>query len=297
MSIIERALLKHRKAADQTQRQLRPSIRPPREPGVTVAAPARERRSPSESLHIELEALRTAGMVPPEEFNEQLTEQLRRIKWPLLEAAALGRGTAGATPSNLVAITSSIANEGKTFVSFNLALSIARERDLDVLLVDADIAKRHLTRVLGADARPGLTDAAGNATLDPEDLVLGTGISGFNFLPSGHPTSLASELFASRRMAEVLAALRATDPQRIVVFDCSPLLATNETQVLASLVDQIVLVVGAESTPQPVVLEALSHLDGSKQIRCLLNQTRLSRLNEYYYYGYGYPANEPPKLP
>lgn len=293
MSIIERALLKHRKAADHTEHQVRPSVRPPRESAGTQA-PARERRTPSESLHIELEAIRTAGMVPPEEFNEQLTEQLRRIKWPLLEAA-LGRGTAGATPSNLVAITSSVANEGKTFVSFNLALSIARERDLDVLLVDADIAKRHLTRLLGADTRPGLTDAAGNATLDPEQLVLGTGIAGLSFLPSGHATSLASELFASRRMSEVLAALRATDPQRMVVFDCSPLLATNETQVLASLVDQIVLVVGAESTPQPVVLEALSHLDRGKQIRCLLNQTRLSRLNEYYYYGYGYPANEPPQ--
>jgi exopolysaccharide/PEP-CTERM locus tyrosine autokinase len=268
----------------------------PRDPVVPVALPAPERRTPSETLQVDLEALRTAGIVPPAAFADRLTEQFRRIKWPLLEAA-LGRGQAGAPAANAVMITSSLAGEGKTFCSFNLALSIAREKDLDVLLIDADVAKRHLTRLLGTDARPGLSDAAADAHVDPEQLVLGTGIPGLTFLPSGQRTPIASELFASRRMADVVAGLRCADPRRVVLFDCSPLLATNETQVLASLVDQIVLVVCAESTPQPVVLEAVSLLDRSKQIRCLLNQMRVSHLNEYYYYGYGYPANEQPRLP
>lgn len=294
MSIIERALDKQRGESDDARSGQRPAVRP-REPTIPVAVPAHERRTPAESLHIDLEALRTAGVLPPTAFGDRLTEQFRRIKWPLLEAA-LGRGT-GSPSGNTVMITSSVANEGKTFCCFNLALSIAREKDLDVLLVDADVAKRHLTRLLGADARPGLTDAAADGHVDPEQLVLGTGVPGLTFLPSGQRTPIASELFASRRMAELVAALRRTDPQRIVLFDCSPLLATNETQVLASLVDQIVLVVCAESTPQPVVLEAVSLLDRSKQIRCLLNQTRVSHLNEYYYYGYGYPANEQPRLP
>jgi hypothetical protein len=61
--------------------------------------------------------------------------------------------------------------------------------------------------------------------------------------------------------------------------------------------DQVVLVVSAESTPQPVVLEAVNLLDRSKQVRCVLNQTRVSHLNEYYYYGYGYPPNERPRRP
>lgn len=295
MSIIERALGKLRGEDDAASR-----AHPPgriREHTLPVSLAPHERREPSESIHVDLETLRAAGILPSEEFSERLTEQFRRIKWPLLEAA-LGRCAAGVNVGNLVGVTSSIAGEGKTFVSFNLSLSIARERDLDVLLVDADVAKRHLTRLLGADARPGLTDTIGNTGLDPEQLVLGTGIAGLSFLPSGQPTSLASELFASRRMAEVLSVLRANDPQRMVVFDCSPLLATNETQVLASLVDQVVLVVSAESTPQPVVLEALNHLDRSKQIRCLLNQTRVSHLHEYYYgYGYDYQANEQPRLP
>ncbi len=295
MSIIERALEKQRGESEDPARQGQRMPGRARDPVVPVALPAPERRTPSETVHVDLEAMRTAGIVPPAAFADRLTEQFRRIKWPLLEAA-LGRGQAGAPAANAVMITSSVAGEGKTFCSFNLALSIAREKDLDVLLIDADVAKRHLTRLLGTDARPGLTDAAADAQVDPEQLVLGTGIPGLTFLPSGQRTPIASELFASRRMADVVAGLRRSDPQRVVLFDCSPLLATNETQVLASLVDQIVLVVCAESTPQPVVLEAVSLLDRSKQIRCLLNQTRVSHLNEYYYYGYGYPANDQPRL-
>jgi exopolysaccharide/PEP-CTERM locus tyrosine autokinase len=264
---------------------------------VPIALPPHERRTPAETIHADLEALRTAGVLPPAAFSDRITEQFRRIKWPLLETA-LGRGAVNAAAANTVMITSAIAGEGKTFVCFNLALSIALERDLDVLLVDADVAKRHLTQVLGAEGRSGLTDAAADARLEAEQLVLGTGIPGLAFLPSGQRTPIASELFASRRMAELVEGLRKADPQRIVLFDCSPLLATNETQVLASLVDQIVFVVSAESTPQPLVLEAVSLLNRGKQVRCLLNQTRLSRLNEYYYYGYGgYPANEQPRQP
>ena len=74
---------------------------------------------------------------------------------------------------------------------------------------------------------------------------------------------------------------------RIVLFDSSPLLATNESQVLARIVDQIVMVVRAEFTTQPMVLEAIGLLDKTKQIRCVLNQARASRMTEYYY-GYGY---------
>jgi exopolysaccharide/PEP-CTERM locus tyrosine autokinase len=289
MSIIERALEKQRNTGQEAPPvgQRPPSLRP----AAPEAAAQPARRAPSESLHLDLDALRAAGVLPPEEFSERLTEQFRRVKWPLLESA-LGRGPTAAAAS-AVMITSAIPGEGKTFVCFNLALSIAREKDLDVLLVDADVAKRHLTQLLGADSRPGLIEAAADAHLDPEQLVLGTGIAGLSFLPSGQRTSVASEVFASRRMAEVVEALRRADPQRMVLFDCSPLLATNETQVLASLVDQVVLVVCAESTSQPVVLEALNLLDRGKQIRCLLNRAPITHLHEYYDYGYGYPHEQP----
>ena len=296
MSLIERALEKQRREADDSARP--GHRRPPRtrEPGVGAAAPQRERWVTSgKTLPIDIDRLRAAGAVPPVALSDWATEEFRRIKWPLLETITAPDAGAGPVP-NTVLVTSAIAGEGKSFVSFNLALSVSRERDLDVLLVDADVAKRHLTSLLGADACPGLTDAAADAQLDPLQLVLATDVPGLYFLPSGQRTSLASELFASRRMTDLVTALRQAASDSIVVFDSSPLLATTETQVLASLVDQIVLVVRAESTPQPLVLEAVRDLPAEKQIRCVLNQARVSHLNEYYY-GYGYPNEQQPRLP
>ena len=295
MSIIERALDKQRQEAEETARQGQRTPGRVHEPAAPVTVPPHERRRPLEAIEVDLEALCAAGMLSPAALSEQVTEQFRRIKWALLEGV-LGRSAASAGEGNAVMITSAVAGEGKSFVSCNLGMSIARERDLDVLLVDADVAKRHLTGLLGTEARRGLTDAALDAAVDPEQLILGTNIPGLAFLPSGQRSANASELFASRRMADLVEGLRRADPYRIVLFDCSPLLATHETQVLASLANQIVLVVRAESTQQHLVLEAINLLDRSKQIRCLLNQTRVSHLSQYYY-GYGYPANEQPRAP
>jgi protein-tyrosine kinase len=302
MSIVERAL-----------RRLQNSGQAPRPPGGAVLREPKPLRAPSaaaplgndaplaaaplaraapspapvprESLPASIESLRAAGVLPRPEHAEVLADQFRRIKWPVLESVTSKRDADG-HPANVIMVTSSVSGEGKTFSSLNLALSIAAEKDCSVLLVDADVAKRHVTRAFGAGDRAGLTDLLSDPTLDPQTLVLGTGIPGLSFLPAGKRQELAPELFASHRMDDVIRVLRRADPRRIVLFDTSPLLATNESQVLAKAVDQVVLVVRAELTTQPMVLEAVSLLDRSKEIRCILNQAHSSDLAEYYY-GYG----------
>jgi protein-tyrosine kinase len=270
MTIVERALEKQRSAL-----------------------PARERRSPRECAALDMASLRTAGVAAPEHATGRLTEQFRRIKWPLIEGLGGRSARPGEAPAgNLLMVASSIAGEGKTFVSFNIALSLAREKDLSVLLVDADVAKGHLTRALNLKERRGLTDIAAADSLDPDELVLATSVPGLTFLPAGQEVNNASELFASQRMAEIVQVLGRSDRQRVVVFDTSPLLSTAEAQILARLVDQIVVVVRAEFTEQPLLMEALSLLDRSKQIRCVLNQTRVNSLSEHYY-GYGYDQHGP----
>lgn len=301
MSIIERALAKFQGSRPSTSRAPRASgeqlvPRSPRPGGAarrSLSDVGRgEQYKPRETVTVDFGALRAAGILPPDErSSDALTHEIRRIKWPLLESAA-ARATPEAPPANLIMVTSSVAGEGKTFTSINLALSLAREEDSSVLLVDADVARRHTTRLFGLEERAGLTDALADATVDPHDLVVGTGITGFCVFPSGRRASGMPELFASQRMTDIVRALGARDPRQIILFDSSPLLATSEAQVLGRSVDQIVLVVRAESTTQPMVLEAISLLDKSKQIRCILNQSRMSRLMEYYYYPYGQQAQD-----
>ena len=307
MSIIERALGKLHNGIPAEKVPTQPDrTRRGRDPIVSVADVSRPHREPRASIAVDLDNLRALGVVPSLEDSDRLRDQFRRVKRMLLETVAEHvAGISGASNAfhaaspNLLMVTSAISGEGKTYMAFNLAQSIARERDYSVLLVDADVAKRHMTEVLALDNSPGITDSVADETLDPEDLVLGTGIPGLTFLPAGRQTSVAPELFSSHRMAQIVSRLGLADRQRIVLFDSAPLLATNESPLLARLVDQIVLVVCAESTQQPLVLEAVQLLDKTKTIRCVLNQSRVSSLSEHYYgyYGYPYPAHERPKAP
>ncbi len=101
--------------------------------------------------------LRQDGRLAPEALTHQTEEEFRRIKWPLLNAIAHREGARPAV-NNIVLVTSAIPGEGKTFNALNLALSIARDRDLDVLLVDGDVAQPSLTASLGLTGRPGITN-------------------------------------------------------------------------------------------------------------------------------------------
>jgi exopolysaccharide/PEP-CTERM locus tyrosine autokinase len=300
MSIIERALEKLQQGTSKTSADSTRASRQARLPLRRDPAPdtgrhgGRAHEAPAETIQITADHLRAGGALPAEQHQSALTDQFRRIKWPILEAVMARDSGADTRPRNRIVVTSSVAGEGKTFTSFNLAHSIAREKDFSVLLVDADVAKRHATELFKLTDRQGLTDAIADPALDPQSLVLGTSIPGLCVLPAGRRSSSAPELFASLRMVEVVEQLGDYDPQRIVLFDSSPLLATNESQVLAKIIDQIVLVVRAEFTPQPMVLEAISLLDKTKQIRCVLNQARASRMTEYYY-GYGYHSNDRPQ--
>jgi protein-tyrosine kinase len=295
MSIIERAIQKLQGGAtagaagavkrNGGARRVREAIAP-------VPDRARSVREPARSIGIDLALLSALGLVPQAQAEGRSLEEFRRIKRPLLESVVAGTTDASEASSNLIMVTSSVAGEGKTYISFNLARSIARERDLSVLLVDADVAKRHLTSLLNAEDAEGLTDCLVDPNVDPEDLVLGTSVPGLSFLPAGTHASMTPELFSSQRMAGVASHLGGADRLRIVLFDTSPLLLTGESSSLARLVDQVVMVVAAESTPQPLVVDAIALLDRSKTIRCVLNQSRLSGMSEYYD-GYGYYQRKP----
>lgn len=197
-------------------------------------------------------------------------------------------------------VASSLPGEGKTFASVNLALSMSLERDISVVLVDADVAKPHISRLFGIDGEPGLLEALQSDNLDIEALILPTDIPKFSILPAGKPTETATELLASRRMQSIVARLETgQDRSRVVIFDSPPLLLTAESRVLAQQMGQIVLVVQAGRTPQQAVLDAIACLGENKSVALLLNQSESVTESGYYYrdvvYGdyarYGGPAS------
>ena len=118
-----------------------------------MPVPARDQEySPVAHIQISLDKdeLRAAGLLPPIDFAKQLTEQFRRIKRPLVGQALrkLRRARAQQTATSSW-LTSAFPGEGKTFTSANLAISLAHEKDVSVLLIDADIAKPQLSGLFG----------------------------------------------------------------------------------------------------------------------------------------------------
>lgn len=249
---------------------------------VPAAIPT-PRVAPTKRLEISRAALRTAGLLAPEHDERQIASDYRQIKRPLI-AAATGRGAPAVENGNVIMVASALPGEGKTFTSVNLAMSIARERDVEVVLVDADVAKPHISRTLGVDAEKGLLDLLADEALEVETLIFATDVEGLCVLPAGRHSDTATELLASTRMEQILATMSANDPRRIIVLDSPPLLLTSEARVLSGAAGQVVIVVRAGNTARQAVLDAIGYLGDHGSISLILNQSQ-GTAGEGYYYG------------
>src|SRR6187551_2471535 len=129
--------------------------------------------------------------------------------------------------ARVILVTSSMAGEGKSFTSVNLACSLAMEHEHTVLLIDADAVKPLLTRTLKLDRQPGLMEALAEPARDVESLVWRTDIPGLSVMPAGGASDVTTEYFASSRPRAVLDQLLRV-PNRIVLIDSLPMLLTTE---------------------------------------------------------------------
>ena len=244
------------------------------------------------AVEVSRESLRDAGFIAPEDEEQLIIDQFRQIKRPLV-AHAFGKRATKIEGGHLILVTSALSGDGKTFSCINLALSIASEQDRSVLLVDGDVAKAHVSRLFGIDEQPGLTDVLErDSRLDLSDVIVETDIDGLSLMSCGKMNRHVTELFASNRMERLIKALSAQDPNRVIIFDSSPLLSTSESRVLSTLVGQVVLVVCAGKTPRSAIMHAVDMVEEGKALNLVLNQTRNQAGSEYYGGYYGYASGE-----
>jgi protein-tyrosine kinase len=248
----------------------------------------------SRRVDLDLDALVAAGIVSPNAPRSQIADQYRVIKRPLI-SNAMGKGASNIENGNLIMVTSALAGEGKSFSAINLAMSIATELDNTVMLVDADVARPSVLRMLGLPASPGLLDLLVGEVDDLSSVLLKTNIDKLTLLPSGTPHLRATELLASDAMSQLIKNIANRYSDRIIIFDSPPLLLTTESRVLATHMGQIVMVVHAEKTLQADVQHALSSIEACPIKLMVLNQARSGSQGGYggyggYGYGYGQQA-------
>ena len=246
----------------------------------------------TEDPDILISKLGIEGVLSSKGGRSRLAEEYRLIKRPLLVKAFHNvnenEANTGILHNNVLMVSSSVAGEGKTFTSLNLAISIAMEMDQTVLLIDSDLAKPGLSRLLDIRGQQGLTDYLSGGVKDIGKLLKRTDIPKLTVLGAGSSHNRSTELLASKTMANLLDELAQRYPDRMIIFDSPPLLATTESVVLSRQMGQICLVVESGSTPQYMVKQALGSLHSTENVSLILNKVKPDLLSTGYGYGYGY---------
>jgi len=292
MSLVEQAIarLKNSVGVERTQAPERTASKLPGSPALDGAAGAPKA---TKRMMLDTNALRADGYLPEASKDRQFADHYRRIKRPLIDKALSGKAAGSSRQPRLIMVTSALPGDGKTFTSINLALSMALELDVSVLLVDADAPKPHVSEILALQREPGLLDALVDEAVDAESLIVQTNLQGLSILPAGTPAHGTAELLSSNRMRQIMTSLCARNPRRIVLLDSPPLLITNEGRALAKVAGQVVLVVRAGQTPQHAVQDAIGLIDEQQAGGVVLNQV-IAGLEKYYGYGaYGIDIDEP----
>jgi capsular exopolysaccharide synthesis family protein len=186
----------------------------------------------------------------------------------------------------VVVITSSVPEEGKTTLSFNLSCALGQVKK--VLLVDGDLRRPKIGRLVGREGKAyGLADVvAGQVKV--EQCVFFEERAGIHILPSGTVPPNPLELLSSRRFKEVIGRLR--ESFDIVIIDSAPLQLVSDAQILSQYASSVIYVVKADSTPYQVAQNGLKKLRrvGAPVLGVVLNQLDLEKAEKYYgeYSGY-----------
>ena len=181
-----------------------------------------------------------------------------------------------------ILVTSLFPQEGKSFISSNLAVSIANSFDKYVLLIDADLKKPSLQKFFAIEPDRGLTDFFMDQTRQLPCLIQKTEIPKLSILASGSACGSSSELVSSDSMSNLIHELKHRYNDRYVIFDSAPV-QMSDTLSLASKVDGIIIVVKAGKTSKKLVKQTIQKLGHEKILGIVLNYCKVDLKKNYAY--------------
>jgi polysaccharide biosynthesis transport protein len=241
------------------------------------AKTAREGANPKR-LVIATSAKEAVEMVAQSRPHSQMAESYRALRTSLL-LTNLG------APPKVIMVTSALPQEGKTTTSMNTALVLA-QKGVRVLLIDADLRRPSIHKILGMGPRSGLSNVlTGSATLQ-QTITRSSILPNLSILPAGTPPPNPAELLASTNMRDVLEELRGQYDH--IVVDTPPTLSVTDAVVLSPRADAIVLVIRSGQTTKQALRRSRDILTqvNAKVSGVLLNAVDLSSPDYYYYYEY-----------
>ena len=250
----------------------------------------------SREFEIDFERLKQFGFISPDSRRSRVSEEFRLIKRRLMQRMSLNarnnRKQRGR--EHVILVTSSRPSEGKSFIATNLALSIILDEGLNVMLVDADVARPSISNIFGLrNDLPGLTDLLLGQEGRLSDVLLRESNLPLSFLAAGGAVDSATDLFGGDDMRQLVTDIASRYTDRIIIFDAPPLLASTEPVALAEHAGQTVLVVDAERTSRTAIDSALDLLETDQNVNLVLNKTTVRNRTEQfgsYYEAYNQAA-------
>jgi capsular exopolysaccharide synthesis family protein len=172
---------------------------------------------------------------------------------------------------NVLAITSAGPGDGKTLTALNLAITMAREVNHTVLLVELDLRRPTVHSLLGYEPGPGITDFLLRDT-PLSEVMFNPGIDRLVVIPAGPPVESSSELLSSPRMVDLVRELKERYPSRLVLFDVPPLLTSDDGLAFVPYVDAALLVVAEGQTSYEDIERAKNMLASTHLLGAVLNR-------------------------
>lgn len=185
---------------------------------------------------------------------------------------------------NTVMVTSAREAEGKTLTCVNLAMTFAKTFNQTVMLVDGDLRRQNIHRVMGYAGGAGLVDYLLQQR-PLKDIVVWPGIEQMTLISGGRTVSNSAELLSSPRMKALVEEMKARYEDRYVIFDSAPVLSGADAMALAAHVDCVLLVVEEGRTSLREVKEAIAMLPAEKLLGFVLNRQKKPMTKGYAYYG------------
>ncbi|NOX32320.1 MAG: polysaccharide biosynthesis tyrosine autokinase [Deltaproteobacteria bacterium] len=190
-------------------------------------------------------------------------------------------------PPRSIMVTSPSPDEGKSFVSANLAVSIAKSIDEHVLLMDCDLRSPSIHAMFGLSETPGLSDHLSKAK-PLSSLLLRTFIHKLTILPGGTIPQNPSELLSSEQMRRLIHEVKLRYSDRYIIIDTPPPYITSEGNALARQMDAIIVVIRYGKTRKKDVQDIIDIYGREKIIGVVQNFAKKKPGHGYGYYKYGY---------
>jgi protein-tyrosine kinase len=182
-----------------------------------------------------------------------------------------------------LAITSPTPESGKTVVAINLAMSIAQQTNRSALLVDFDLRRPKVGTYLGIPMDTSVNELL-NETAALSDALVNPDIPRMLVLATKNPVTHPAEIFASRKIEEMIKDIRERYESRVVIFDLPPVLIADDVIVLMPHIDCVLLVVANGMSTKREIEDSLRIIPANKLLGTILNKSETEPIPYYYHH-------------